>query len=200
MSPAETARLSDLVELTATAIPSFGAYVASAAVSSNIVIAGFSWFSMQGPRIVNILSKVNPQTIVHSLKLMHRARNVIPTLQQARSAFSGSNATLNRAIHGKNTNITNTDWHHIVQQHSTNMARFGKEAINSLVNKVPMDRALHDVTRRVQSSNCKYGITFSKEIAKKSWEEQVRIGRTIYNAALDGFSKEDIIAKLNLIL
>jgi RHS repeat-associated protein len=66
------------------------------------------------------------------------------------------------------------DWHHIVQQHSSNLDRFGPEQIHNIANMMKLDRSVHRDISALYSTKFDFTdrMTFRDWLKDKSFKEQ----------------------------
>jgi RHS repeat-associated protein len=110
-----------------------------------------------------------------------------PTVKQAAEQGFGSSDALR------------AEWirkiHHFVQQTPRNIANFGKQAIHSVLNSVPMPKCFHDMITNFQNSGpntlgldpAKYGGVshMYQFIEGSNWETQYRWGTAMYNHVME---------------
>jgi RHS repeat-associated protein len=100
---------------------------------------------------------------------------------------------LNRFFTGGNTNPSNIEWHHLVEQ---SVSRFSVRAINSFSNVVPTPAAVHEEISAFYSGRANWlpeGFTRVRDyIATLPWEEQWQAGLEIWQEAMEGGTAQNI--------
>lgn len=70
------------------------------------------------------------------------------------------------------------NWHHIVEQHKDNVAKFGEEAIHNTINVIRLPKDVHTKVSAHYSSKQRYtdGKTVREWLKTQNYEEQVKYG------------------------
>ncbi len=79
-------------------------------------------------------------------------------------------------------------WHHIVEQRTANIEKFGAEAIHNTRNVVAVAREVNQAIANYYSSKTFYtgGLTVREWLSTQSYEEQVQFGQMILERVLNG--------------
>ncbi|MCA9186873.1 MAG: hypothetical protein KDA99_14700 [Planctomycetales bacterium] len=82
-------------------------------------------------------------------------------------------------------------WHHIVQQHPRNAARFGEQQIHNTCNVIATPNWIHNDITRIQNSimfeiTGSHTLTVGQWIAGKSYKEQHEFGQLLFTNVLTG--------------
>jgi hypothetical protein len=79
-------------------------------------------------------------------------------------------------------------WHHIVEQRSPNMKRFGPEGIHNTQNIVAVPQHVNQTIADYYSRKRRFtgGLTVRQWVGSKSWREQFEFGQRVLNHAASG--------------
>jgi RHS repeat-associated protein len=165
-----------------------GFLVLTSARLLNVVVGGVGFFVARGQQALQVFQRAGQQGInawQTAFLRMHSSISVV----ESRAAAAFDRVAINRLLMGNGgNNPANIQWHHIVEQWSTNLTRFGPRAIHSIANVVPTPTHVHRVISGFYSSHHAWlpqGFTrFRDWMATLPWERQYQIGVEIWKEAM----------------
>lgn len=168
------------------AAPNFTLFILRARLVS-VSTGGVGYIISRGPNALQSLRNSGMMGIEALQRMFVQLREPV-SLIQARGAPTWSRVDFNTLIGGRSTNIANIQWHHIVTQAGgRNIDKFYKQAIDSVLNVVPIAKNTHTIITNFYSSPIPRGVrveTIQQWMERQPWEVQYNAGIEILRQAL----------------